>query len=264
MSFFNAVCVRYGRRLVNSKELASRIVACLRHMNPPLQLAMTAMLVVMSYSIRAKAQICGSSVVPNILVTGNGTQTTSFAAAAGFPTMSASAQISMNTGNTGNNRGAALDLYTGSSGIPLRIWADDSNYTGGKEISTIIGAGIVTRDSLVVSGNVSRYSGNPFNATILTPTPDPAMIEVWSDVNAPALVVSPNPGSFSGSAGNPGYQAAVLWMGEMSGLPSTRPALCSGHHLCLIPSSDHTGTRHLAELRQGCLRLKPCSSAHCW
>jgi hypothetical protein len=128
--------------------------------------------------------------------------------------MSASAQISMNTSNTGNNRGAALDLYTGSSGIPLRIWADDSNYTGGKELSTIIGAGIVTRNSLVVSGNVSRYSGNPFNATILTPTPDPAMIEVWSDVNAPALVVSPGPGAFFGSAGNPGYQAAVFMDGR--------------------------------------------------
>jgi hypothetical protein len=68
MSIFNAVCVRYARRLINSKELIRRIMASSGHMNPALQLAITAMLLVMP-SIQAKAQTCSCSVMPNILVT---------------------------------------------------------------------------------------------------------------------------------------------------------------------------------------------------
>jgi hypothetical protein len=114
---------------------------------------------------------------------------------------------------SGNNSGAALDLYGSVSGSPvyastLVLWGDSAGYTGGKARNWYwdVGGNAYARTALVVSGHVSSPT-NPYG-TINQPSGDPYMIAVWSDINAPALITSPNTGS---TAGQSAFQAfAVL------------------------------------------------------
>jgi hypothetical protein len=149
----------------------------------------------------ASGQAISQNTAPSLLISGNGSQPTSFASLADSPTEGASLQVSRDTSGTGNQQGAALDLYAGAHGESFRVWVDSPDFTGGKFPALTIdnGAGVRLFTYEVISGHPNRnWTSNPFGIIPNAPTTDPAMLEVWSDVNAPAFVVAPNLGTTPG------------------------------------------------------------------
>jgi hypothetical protein len=158
---------------------------------------------------RALAQ----NIEPRLLISGNGSQSTSFATLADAPTMGAALQVSRDTSGTGNQQGAALDLYAGGHGQALRVWVDSSSFKGGKAPGLTIdnGAGLRLFTYEVISGHPNLWTSNPFGIVPIEPTTDPSMLAIWADVDAPALVVAPNSGTSPG-AGN--FQDAAFLDGR--------------------------------------------------
>src|SRR5579883_2964156 len=159
------------------------------------------------------SEALGQSTFSSLLLTGDGSQTDSFAAAANSPTMGATLQISRNTSGSGNEQGAALDLYAGAQGQTLRIWVNSPGFTGAKAPALTVdnGAGVRLFTYEVISGHPNRWTTNPFAIYPVEPTTDPSMLAIWADVDAPGLVVAPNSGTSAG-AGN--FQDAAFMDGR--------------------------------------------------
>jgi hypothetical protein len=96
-----------------------------------------------------------------------------------------------------------VDIYGGSGRETLRVWADNPNFIGGKWPALQIDAagGLDTVAPIIVSGHPSTPitpPESPFAFAVAPPTTDPAMLQVWADVAAPAIVVGPDNGTTQG------------------------------------------------------------------
>jgi hypothetical protein len=153
------------------------------------------------------------AIVDKFAITGDGSRTMDFGTFVGAPSMGASLTAVRNTSGSGNERGAALDLYAGSGGHNLRVWVDNPQYTGGVAPAIQIndGGGLYMSSWELISGHLLRSPPNPFGVFPKAPVTDPFMLGVWADVNAPSVVIAPNSGT---TAGQPNFQNIVFLDGS--------------------------------------------------
>jgi hypothetical protein len=151
-----------------------------------------------------------SGSAPNLIITGNGSQSSDFGALLGQPIQGAALTAIRNTTGTGNQQGAALDVYSGAHGQALNVWIDDPSYNGGmvRGITIDNGGQFRSRLSMIISGTVTSQVGSPWDVAILPPSTDPFMLSLWADIEAAPLQVACNPYGRNQGQGN--FQDAVF------------------------------------------------------